>query len=125
MARKRQARRCTARRTNGQPCKAWAIDGGFVCMAHGGSAPQVRQEARVRKFETTMKIAFDRAYRRWEHEIREWQMQRVLAAAELFGIPPEKVTEGDIVVGVVYYGAIPSETTKPKIRVDRRYGPRK
>ena len=33
----RQARRCSARRTNGQPCKAWAISGGEVCVAHGGA----------------------------------------------------------------------------------------
>jgi len=34
--------RCTAKRTSGTPCKAWAVHGARVCRAHGGSAPQVR-----------------------------------------------------------------------------------
>ena len=123
MARKRQARRCRARRTDGEPCKAYAITGGFVCRAHGGAAPQVRYEARVRRFEATMNIAFDKAYRRWQREVQDWQAGRVLAAADLFGISPDKVTPGDILVGVIE-GAIPGEAAMPTIRVDRRYGPR-
>lgn len=123
VARKRQARRCTARRTNGEPCKAYAIVGGFVCTAHGGAAPQVRHEARVRHFEATVNAAFDKAYKRWQRECFDWQVGRVLAAAEFFGIPPETVTPGDILAGYVL-GAVVSESTMPKIRVDRRYGPR-
>jgi hypothetical protein len=38
--------RCTARRSDGQPCQATAIKGGLVCLAHGGSAPQVQLPAR-------------------------------------------------------------------------------
>lgn len=38
-------RRCTARRSSGDPCRAWAIRGGSVCAVHGGRAPQVRQRA--------------------------------------------------------------------------------
>lgn len=41
-------RRCRARRSNGQPCRAWAIRGGFVCRKHGGAAPQVRAKAEAR-----------------------------------------------------------------------------
>lgn len=41
----RQARKCSARRTNGQPCKAWAVVGAKVCVAHGGAAPQVKAKA--------------------------------------------------------------------------------
>jgi len=48
MARKRQARRCTAHRTDGQPCRAWAMNGATVCPAHGGRAPQVQAAARRR-----------------------------------------------------------------------------
>ena len=48
MAPNRQARRCKARRSDGQPCRAYAIIGGVVCAAHGGRAPRVRQAARVR-----------------------------------------------------------------------------
>jgi hypothetical protein len=124
VARRRQARRCRARRTNGEPCKAYAITGGFVCRAHGGAAPQVRYEARVRRFEATMNIAFDKAYRRWRREAEDWQVRRILAAADLFGISPDKVTPGEILVGGIE-GVIPGEDTMPKIRVDRRYGPRR
>lgn len=45
MGRIRQARRCSGRRTDGEPCAAWAINGGTVCSAHGGRAPQVKAKA--------------------------------------------------------------------------------
>lgn len=39
---------CTARRTNGEPCKRFAIVGGNVCSTHGGAAPQVKHAAEAR-----------------------------------------------------------------------------
>lgn len=39
---------CKAHRVNGQPCKGQAIAGATVCRMHGGSAPQVREAARLR-----------------------------------------------------------------------------
>lgn len=48
MARVRPAVRCSAHRSNGQPCRAYAIIGGRVCRAHGGAAPQVRAAAERR-----------------------------------------------------------------------------
>jgi hypothetical protein len=39
---------CTAKRSNGTPCKNPAIRGGNVCRNHGGSAPQVRAKANER-----------------------------------------------------------------------------
>jgi hypothetical protein len=39
---------CTAKRTNGTPCKAHAIHGGRVCRIHGGAAPQVIAAAKLR-----------------------------------------------------------------------------
>ena len=37
---------CTAKSVrSGKPCRAPAIQGGTVCQAHGGSAPQVRNAA--------------------------------------------------------------------------------
>jgi hypothetical protein len=48
MAKTRQARRCTARKTNGEPCAAWAMRGATVCRVHGGSARQVRAAATER-----------------------------------------------------------------------------
>jgi hypothetical protein len=35
--RPRPGRRCRAHRTDSQPCKAYAMVGGFVCSAHGGA----------------------------------------------------------------------------------------
>jgi hypothetical protein len=43
--------KCTAHRTNGQPCNAPAIKGGSVCRVHGGSAPQVKRSAKMRLLE--------------------------------------------------------------------------
>ena len=40
--------RCSAHRTNGEPCKLPPIRGGGVCHKHGGSAPQVRAAANLR-----------------------------------------------------------------------------
>jgi hypothetical protein len=39
---------CTARRTDGEPCRAYAVAGASVCSRHGGLAPQVRRAAAVR-----------------------------------------------------------------------------
>jgi hypothetical protein len=51
--------RCGAHRsTDGQRCTAWAIRGGYVCVKHGGRAPQVRGEAEFR-------LAWDRAWLRY------------------------------------------------------------
>jgi hypothetical protein len=44
----RQALRCKATNSAGDPCEAYSILGGEVCVAHGGAAPQVRQAAKRR-----------------------------------------------------------------------------
>jgi hypothetical protein len=41
-------RKCTAHRTNGEPCRKSPILGGNVCDVHGGRAPQVKRAARER-----------------------------------------------------------------------------
>ena len=41
-------RTCSAHRSNGQPCRRAAINGGNVCATHGGRSPQVKRAARVR-----------------------------------------------------------------------------
>jgi hypothetical protein len=55
MAKVRWAVPCTAHRKNGRPCSAFAITGGYVCVTHGGAAPQVRAAAARRwEFERMM-----------------------------------------------------------------------
>lgn len=39
---------CRAHRSDGRPCRRWAIRGAAVCPAHGGRAPQVRRAAAER-----------------------------------------------------------------------------
>jgi hypothetical protein len=39
---------CTAKRSNGTPCRQYAIRGCNVCVTHGGAAPQVRRAAALR-----------------------------------------------------------------------------
>jgi hypothetical protein len=41
----RPAIRCRAHNRLGEPCAAFAIRGARVCVAHGGSAPQVKAAA--------------------------------------------------------------------------------
>lgn len=48
LSRHRPINRCTAHKTNGDPCGNRAIRGGTVCRFHGGAAPQVRRAAFVR-----------------------------------------------------------------------------
>jgi uncharacterized Zn finger protein (UPF0148 family) len=47
---------CTARRSNGEPCRRWSIRGGFVCPTHGGRAPQVKKAAEERIEEMREKV---------------------------------------------------------------------
>ena len=39
---------CSGRKSNGDPCPNWAINGGTVCGTHGGRAPQVKTKAAIR-----------------------------------------------------------------------------
>lgn len=47
----KDAKTCTAHRTDGEPCRNPAIKGAEVCRHHGGSAPQVKAAARRRLLE--------------------------------------------------------------------------
>ena len=58
MARARQARRCRARRRDGQPCGCYAINGGVTCRVHGGTLPRVKRKARERLIEVDAARAF-------------------------------------------------------------------
>lgn len=43
--------RCAAHRSNGEPCRAYAVRGATVCVTHGGASPQVRAAAARRQAE--------------------------------------------------------------------------
>jgi hypothetical protein len=47
MARNTQKRKCSGHKKTGEPCDAWAIRGGTVCVSHGGGAPQVSAAAEI------------------------------------------------------------------------------
>lgn len=124
VARVRPARPCSARRTNGQPCRAFAIVGGRVCRAHGGAAGQVRRAARLRVVEGQFRRAFDLAWARHQVELREWQADRIVAVAELLDIPVEQVTPAAIGCCTALHGVPEPIEAAPQLRVDGRRGPR-
>ena len=84
---RRQARRCSARRSSdGQPCRAFAIIGGTVCSAHGGSAPAVRWAAFWRDEQERMRAFVYRAVE-WQRQRRvKVEAKRLLEAADVLGI---------------------------------------
>lgn len=125
MARVRQARRCKARRTDGRPCGAYAIVGGVVCRAHGGAAPQVKRAARRRADEDMVIRAALVGVARWQAEVAEWRERRIIATATVLDMRPEDVTTGDILAATWMPGGPESWDTKPRPRVDHRYGPRR
>jgi len=88
----RPAQRCTAHRTDGQPCRAYSIHGGRVCAAHGGRAPRVKDAAQRRWMDAMLGREFERAMGRHEKRVAAWQQQRVEATAELMGVAPEQVS---------------------------------
>ncbi len=85
MARVRPARRCSARRHGGLPCRAYAIAGGSVCRMHGGGSPAVQAAAR-RRVEEGRVIA--RVYRVLLQEAERRAAERAAVSAVL-GLPPD------------------------------------
>ena len=73
---------CTARRTNGEQCRNFAIHGGRVCATHGGRAPQVRRAASKRlsladTWSFIERMGMEQALREWaiepwKHEAPHW-----------------------------------------------------
>lgn len=123
MPRNRPARPCSARRTNRQPCRGFAIVGGRVCAAHGGRAPQVRAAADRRVLERQLQRAGAAEQGRWMVELAVFEHERRTVAGRLLGLPAEDVTRGDLIVCAAFYGGRRHDEA-PVPRRDRRYGPR-
>lgn len=72
--------RCTAHRTNGEPCGNYAMAGGWVCHAHGGRAPAVRAAARRRLVEAELRRQQQQAeakrQRRTKQQLAEQAVRR-------------------------------------------------
>jgi hypothetical protein len=98
VARVRQARRCKARRTNGEPCGNYAINGGYVCRMHGGASPNALRAAEWRLDRAAIHREFRAAERRYAEDMLRWQADRILTAAAWLTIPVEEVTERHIVM---------------------------
>ncbi len=124
MPRRRQARRCTARRTNGLMCGCFAIVGGLVCAAHGGRAPQVRAAAERRRVEEWLTRGLAVSMRRHRERMLEWQARRVAVTAELMGVAPEQVTPAMIGCCSALDDRPELAEPAPELEFDRRYGPR-
>ena len=55
-----ERRACSARRSNGEPCRKPPIKGGTVCSTHGGQAPQVKAAAKRRVAAAQASLAVQR-----------------------------------------------------------------
>lgn len=133
MARRRWRRWCRARRGDGAPCRAYAITGGTVCVAHGGAAPRVRQAAAVRLAEESIQRSLDRARERLARERAAWFAARVRWAAKVLDADPADVeTElarpyGSVFLLVPVDAEWPPglrDEDEPRLRPDGRYGRR-
>lgn len=49
--------KCERHKTNGEPCRSWAIKGANVCRVHGGAAGQVKRKAAARRAEQAARAA--------------------------------------------------------------------
>lgn len=76
--------RCHACTRIGRQCKAKAIEGGFVCRVHGGSAPQVRLAARRRVLAERVFMAYQDWQDVHDPDRPPWQMC-ILREADALG----------------------------------------
>jgi len=94
-------------------------------MAHGGASRRVRRAAQVRLIAASMIRAVEAATARHERELVAWQARRIRVTARLLGIELQQVTLGSIIVCHLYHGVPPLADQAPRVRFDRRYGPRR
>lgn len=130
MSKQRWARRCSAHRTNGEPCQAWAIAGGRVCIAHGGVTRRARQAADVRLIEASMTRQMALAEQRLREPHADWWTGRVMFAAEVLERDPAEVIAEfkhrgwliDMVVGPHRWPLGLRSEDEPQLHFDRRFG---
>lgn len=124
MAKVRPARPCSAKRTSGAPCRAYAMLGGRTCRSHGGAARQAREAARRQRAVETLERAVARAEALWQRRYGRWQARRVAAAAELLGVEPAEVTPALLgAASVLWPGKVPGLDQAPRVGpLDRRFG---
>ncbi len=117
----RQARRCHAHRTNGIACRAYAINGGTVCVAHGGRARQVRVAAdrRLAEAQAFRVCALEMA--RTQVDRKLWQWAREQAAAEVLGLPVERISRWHVLEAQRRDPRPGWDDPPPAPRQDRRY----
>lgn len=124
MARVRWARKCGARRSDGQPCGNFAVSGGRVCRVHGGAARQVRRAAQRRLLEASAYRALDAAMQRLRRERADWAAAQILAASDVLGVAVEELVRSDIWSAAAISDHPALHAPEPRLRLDRRFGPR-
>jgi hypothetical protein len=84
----------------------------------------VRHAAYVAVYEASLRRAFALAVARQRREWIAWQAHRVAVTSTLLDIPWREVTSAEIVWCHVEYGTPDLDDKAPKLRIDRRFGPR-
>jgi hypothetical protein len=126
IAKIRQPRRCRAHSSRtGKPCRAYAVVGGDVCRAHGGAIIRVRVVAAQRRERELVERAMVVAEQRQAREIEAWIAERIEAAAELLGKPPEAITPEDVRRCSLLDGRPDPFDPPPRLRLDLRLIPRR
>jgi hypothetical protein len=77
--------KCTAHRTDGQPCRNWACRGQQVCGSHGGRSPQAKAAAWRRLEAAAAEAIITRAL----SEDAMVTQQRAASARRVLGLPSE------------------------------------
>jgi hypothetical protein len=77
MSRRRWAVPCSAHRSDGRPCSAWAITGGSTCIAHGSATGAARAAAA----------------HAWQLELTFRRIERDIARKTGYPLPPLLVVE--------------------------------
>ena len=86
-----------------------------MCVAHGGAAPQVSEEARVEQARRSFDRAFARSWAKYQRALVEWQAQRIATVSRLLSIPADRVGWAEVVWCHTLHGVPPLEHEAPKV----------